>query len=288
MATHWRSARSSHPEKKTEAKKRPCLRTLKTLGKIQRLLYFPELRCPRTLLFQDINQFRPNVKPRISSFTRGLFNWGGTILVANDHYWEGSPVVPDLLSHQPTIHQSAKTSSPSSRLHAVTGTVWNLQSLSRKRHRSRISGWTGIIPPPALWDMLVLDNRDVSIWGDQQFNEIKLVLNPFNKPINPLIGWPIDKHIIYHCLPTICNGHWLLDEMLLKLLQGISHDKMGSPIAIWFSWLKDIVKRGMMLSWTRIWTKSVPNPIRSHSQFYYQIINQIIRYLVFPWTILKL
>ena len=79
------------------------------------------------------NQFRPNVKPRISSFTRGLFNWGGTILVANDHYWEGSPVVPDLLSHQPTIHQSAKTSSPSSRLHAVTGTVWNLQSLSRKR-----------------------------------------------------------------------------------------------------------------------------------------------------------
>ena len=129
------------------------------------------------------------LKPRISSFTRGLFNGGGTILVVNDHYWEGSPVVPDLLSHQPTIHQSAKDIQshfmpPRCHWHRLKSSKLEPQKTSQQG--LWMNGNNS--PHPHLWDMLVLDNRDVSIWGDQQFNEIKLVLNPFNKPINPLIG----------------------------------------------------------------------------------------------------
>ena len=114
--------------------------------------------------------------------------------------------------------------------------------------------------------MLVLDNRDVSIWGDQQFNEIKLFL-PLQQTINPLIGWPIGKHIIYHCLPTIYNGHWLLDEMLLKLLQGISHPWQNGITSCYMVLLTKRYSKKKYDALLNKDTKSVPNPIRSHSQF---------------------
>ena len=55
--------------------------------------------------------------------------------------------------------------------------------------------------------MLVLDNRDVSIWGDQQFNEIKLFLplQQTHKSINRM------TYRQTHHLPLFTNNiQWAL------------------------------------------------------------------------------